>query len=106
MGKISVCLNPCPTSQSQIPNLRLSSSSSSSISLIFFPSPNAANSLVAHQDGKLIGTEMGLLELKVCGVLSEASICSPHLISLDASFYGQLKDDCLFATKSVCPLIP
>ncbi|XP_021277643.1 F-box/LRR-repeat protein 15 isoform X2 [Herrania umbratica] len=45
------------------------------------------------------------LELKGCGVLSEASINCPLLTSLDASFCSQLKDDCLSATTSSCPLI-
>ncbi|XP_047320069.1 F-box/LRR-repeat protein 15-like [Impatiens glandulifera] len=48
---------------------------------------------------------MLLLELKGCGVLSEASINCPILNSLDASFCSQLKDDCLSATTSACPLI-
>ncbi|XP_026441204.1 F-box/LRR-repeat protein 15-like isoform X2 [Papaver somniferum] len=48
---------------------------------------------------------MVLLELKGCGVLSEASIRCPRLITLDASFCGQLKDDCLSATTAACPLI-
>ncbi|KAK4412694.1 F-box/LRR-repeat protein 15 [Sesamum alatum] len=45
------------------------------------------------------------LELKGCGVLSEALIYCPLLTSLDASFCSQLKDDCLSATTSSCPLI-
>ncbi|KAL0330505.1 UNVERIFIED_CONTAM: F-box/LRR-repeat protein 15 [Sesamum radiatum] len=45
------------------------------------------------------------LELKGCGVLSEALIDCPLLTSLDASFCSQLKDDCLSATTSSCPLI-
>ncbi|KAL0311817.1 UNVERIFIED_CONTAM: F-box/LRR-repeat protein 15 [Sesamum radiatum] len=45
------------------------------------------------------------LELKGCGVLSEALIHCPLLTSLDASFCSQLKDDCLSATTSSCPLI-
>ncbi|KAG8381763.1 hypothetical protein BUALT_Bualt05G0006400 [Buddleja alternifolia] len=45
------------------------------------------------------------LELKGCGVLSEAVIHCPLLTSLDASFCSQLKDDCLSATTSSCPLI-
>ncbi|KAL0407656.1 UNVERIFIED_CONTAM: F-box/LRR-repeat protein 15 [Sesamum radiatum] len=45
------------------------------------------------------------LELKGCGVLSEAFIECPVLTSLDASFCSQLKDDCLSATTSSCPLI-
>ncbi|EYU20299.1 hypothetical protein ABFS82_01G007800 [Erythranthe guttata] len=45
------------------------------------------------------------LELKGCGVLSEASIYCPLLTSLDASFCSQLKDDCLSATTSSCPVI-
>ncbi|KAL2237229.1 F-box/LRR-repeat protein 15-like isoform X2 [Sesamum indicum] len=45
------------------------------------------------------------LELKGCGVLSEALIYCPLLTSLDASFCSQLKDDCLAATTSSCPLI-
>ncbi|KAK1549986.1 hypothetical protein Q3G72_011881 [Acer saccharum] len=48
---------------------------------------------------------MVVLELKGCGVLSEASINCPLLTSLDASFCSQLKDDCLSATTSSCPLI-
>jgi hypothetical protein len=73
---------------------------------------------------------MVLLELKGCGVLSEASINCPLLTSLDASFCrlvtsifvlvvlfwcsswqlchftcSQLKDDCLSATTASCPLI-
>ncbi|XP_042479294.1 F-box/LRR-repeat protein 15-like [Macadamia integrifolia] len=48
---------------------------------------------------------MIVLELKGCGVLSEASINCPCLISLDASFCSQLKDDCLCATTASCPLI-
>ncbi|KAL1557278.1 F-box/LRR-repeat protein 15 [Salvia divinorum] len=49
--------------------------------------------------------EMASLELKGCGVLSEAFIDCPLLTSLDASFCSQLKDDCLSATASSCPLI-
>ncbi|KAL2545110.1 F-box/LRR-repeat protein 15 [Forsythia ovata] len=49
--------------------------------------------------------QMVSLELKGCGVLSEASINCPLLTSLDASFCSQLKDDCLSATASSCPLI-
>ncbi|KAH6792402.1 F-box family protein [Perilla frutescens var. hirtella] len=49
--------------------------------------------------------EMVSLELKGCGVLSEACIQCPLLTSLDASFCSQLKDDCLSATASSCPLI-
>ncbi|KAI3994998.1 hypothetical protein MKX01_019812 [Papaver californicum] len=49
--------------------------------------------------------QMGLLELKGCGVLSEAFIRCPRLTLLDASFCGQLKDDCLSATTAACPLI-
>ncbi|CAI9095930.1 OLC1v1031969C1 [Oldenlandia corymbosa var. corymbosa] len=49
--------------------------------------------------------QMASLELKGCGVLSEASINCPLLTSLDASFCGQLKDDCLSATTASCPLI-
>ncbi|KAG8375758.1 hypothetical protein BUALT_Bualt10G0133600 [Buddleja alternifolia] len=45
------------------------------------------------------------LELKGCGVLSDAFIDCPLLTSLDASFCSQLKDDCLSATASSCPLI-
>ncbi|CAN8229593.1 unnamed protein product [Cochlearia groenlandica] len=45
------------------------------------------------------------LELKGCGVLSEASIICPLLTSLDASFCGQLRDDCLSSTTASCPLI-
>lgn len=74
---------------------------------------------------------MASLELKGCGVLSEASINCPLLTSFDASFCrlltfshlshvhlcftsfslisllicSQLKDDCLSATTSSCPLI-
>ncbi|KAL1834522.1 hypothetical protein ACET3Z_004173 [Daucus carota] len=48
---------------------------------------------------------MVLLELKGCGVLSEASINCPLLTSLDASFCSQLRDDCLSATTTSCPLI-
>ncbi|PIN09226.1 Leucine rich repeat protein [Handroanthus impetiginosus] len=48
---------------------------------------------------------MASLELKGCGVLSEAFIYCPLLTSLDASFCSQLKDDCLSATASSCPLI-
>lgn len=74
---------------------------------------------------------MLLLELKGCGVLSEASIDCPRLTSLDASFCrscclfilsllvfsgteadtllfctcSQLKDDCLSATTGSCPRI-
>lgn len=72
---------------------------------------------------------MVLLELKGCGVLSEASINCPLLTSLDASFcrlvgfivFGcvlfllkptpisftcsQLKDDCLSATSASCLVI-
>ncbi|KAL8503808.1 hypothetical protein ACS0TY_022508 [Phlomoides rotata] len=50
-------------------------------------------------------SEMVSLELKGCGVLSEAFIDCPRLMSLDASFCSQLKEDCLFATTSCCPLI-
>ncbi|XP_009626177.1 F-box/LRR-repeat protein 15 [Nicotiana tomentosiformis] len=49
--------------------------------------------------------QMASLELKGCGVLSEASINCPLLTSFDASFCSQLKDDCLSATTSSCPLI-
>ncbi|XP_057775555.1 F-box/LRR-repeat protein 15-like [Salvia miltiorrhiza] len=49
--------------------------------------------------------EIVSLELKGCGVLSEALIDCPLLTSLDASFCSQLKDDCLSATASSCPLI-
>ncbi|WZZ09570.1 hypothetical protein YC2023_095491 [Brassica napus] len=42
------------------------------------------------------------LDLKCFGVLSEASIICPLL---DASFCGQLKDDCLPAITASCPLI-
>ncbi|KAM3266366.1 F-box/LRR-repeat protein 15 [Capsicum annuum] len=49
--------------------------------------------------------QMVSLELKGCGVLSEASINCPLLTSFDASFCSQLKDDCLTATTSSCPLI-
>ncbi|BAT99268.1 hypothetical protein VIGAN_10067000 [Vigna angularis var. angularis] len=45
------------------------------------------------------------LELKGCGVLSEAFINCPLLTSLDASFCSQLTDDCLSATTVTCPLI-
>ncbi|BAT89570.1 hypothetical protein VIGAN_06055200 [Vigna angularis var. angularis] len=45
------------------------------------------------------------LELKGCGVLSEAFINCPLLTSLDASFYSQLTNDCLSATTVSCPLI-
>ncbi|XP_076940646.1 F-box/LRR-repeat protein 15-like [Bidens hawaiensis] len=48
---------------------------------------------------------MALLELKGCGVLSEASINCPLLTSLDASFCSHLKDDCLSTTTASCPLI-
>ncbi|XP_044479549.1 F-box/LRR-repeat protein 15-like isoform X1 [Mangifera indica] len=50
-------------------------------------------------------SSMSVLELKGCGVLSEASINCPLLTSLDASFCSQLKDDCLSATTTSCPLI-
>ncbi|KAL8054440.1 hypothetical protein ABFX02_05G137500 [Erythranthe guttata] len=49
--------------------------------------------------------QMVSLELKGCGVLSEAFIDCPLLTSLDASFCSQLKDECLSATTSSCPLI-
>ncbi|XP_051151583.1 F-box/LRR-repeat protein 15-like isoform X2 [Andrographis paniculata] len=49
--------------------------------------------------------QMVSLELKGCGVLSEAIIYCPRLTSLDASFCSQLKDECLSATTSLCPLI-
>ncbi|GFQ00036.1 F-box/LRR-repeat protein 15 [Phtheirospermum japonicum] len=49
--------------------------------------------------------QMVSLELKGCGVLSEAFIYCPLLTSLDASFCSQLRDDCLSATASSCPLI-
>lgn len=48
---------------------------------------------------------MVVLELKGCGVLSDAYINCPLLTSLDASFCSQLKDDCLSATTTSCPLI-
>ncbi|XP_058108585.1 F-box/LRR-repeat protein 15-like isoform X2 [Magnolia sinica] len=48
---------------------------------------------------------MSGLELKGCGVLSQASINCPRLTSLDASFCSQLQDDCLSATATSCPLI-
>ncbi|KAF5730688.1 hypothetical protein HS088_TW19G00282 [Tripterygium wilfordii] len=48
---------------------------------------------------------MVMLEMKGCGVLAEASINCPLLISLDASFCSQLKGDCLSATVASCPLI-
>ncbi|CAA3027282.1 F-box LRR-repeat 15 [Olea europaea subsp. europaea] len=50
-------------------------------------------------------SQMVSLELKGCGILSEASINCPLLTSLDASFCSKLKDDCLSATTSSCPLI-
>lgn len=49
--------------------------------------------------------QMASLELKGCGVLSEASINCPLLTALDASFCSQLKDDCLSATTTLCPII-
>ncbi|KAH1056879.1 hypothetical protein J1N35_034944 [Gossypium stocksii] len=49
--------------------------------------------------------DMVSLELKGCGVLSDASINCPLLKSLDASFCTQLKDDCLSATTASCSLI-
>lgn len=49
--------------------------------------------------------QMASLELKGCGVLSKASINCPLLTSFDASFCSQLKDHCLSATTSSCPLI-
>ncbi|XP_030538418.1 F-box/LRR-repeat protein 15 [Rhodamnia argentea] len=49
--------------------------------------------------------KMVLLELKGCGVLAEASINCPLLTSLDASFCSRLRDDCLSATATSCPLI-
>ncbi|KAK4490917.1 hypothetical protein RD792_001636 [Penstemon davidsonii] len=48
---------------------------------------------------------MVALELKGCGVLYVAFIYCPLLTSLDASFCSQLRDDCLSATTSSCPLI-
>ncbi|KAL6642953.1 hypothetical protein ACP70R_021134 [Stipagrostis hirtigluma subsp. patula] len=48
---------------------------------------------------------MSILELKGCGVLSQASINCPHLASLDASFCRQLVDDSLCRTAEACPLI-
>ncbi|PIN23995.1 Leucine rich repeat protein [Handroanthus impetiginosus] len=56
---------------------------------------------VLHIEAPLIVS----LELKGCGILSEAFIDCPLLTSLDASFCSQLKDDCLSATTSSCPLI-
>ncbi|KAM0040285.1 putative F-box/LRR-repeat protein [Helianthus debilis subsp. tardiflorus] len=54
---------------------------------------------------KIEAPSMVLLELKGCGVISEAFINCLFLTSLDASFCSQLKDNCLFATTASCPLI-
>jgi len=48
---------------------------------------------------------MSIMELKGCGVLSEASINCPRLTSLDASFCRQLVDDSLTCMTEACPLI-
>eukprot|EP00253_Pinus_taeda_P020382 PITA_20382 len=48
---------------------------------------------------------MTVLELKGCGILSQATINCPRLLSLDASFCSRLQDDCLVATTASCPMI-
>ncbi|XP_020104020.1 F-box/LRR-repeat protein 15 isoform X2 [Ananas comosus] len=49
--------------------------------------------------------KMLILELKGCGVLSQASINCPCLKSLDASFCRQFVDDSLSTTVALCPNI-
>jgi hypothetical protein len=49
--------------------------------------------------------QMTALDLRGCGVLSQASICCPRLLSLDASYCSKLGDDCLAATAAACPAI-
>ncbi|XP_057959858.1 F-box/LRR-repeat protein 15 [Malania oleifera] len=86
-----VCLNGCDLERASFCPVGLRS-----LNLGICPN---LNSLVIE------APQMVLLELKGCGVLSEASINCPLLTSLDASFCSQLKDDCLSATSSLCPLI-
>ncbi|XP_024391133.1 F-box/LRR-repeat protein 15 isoform X2 [Physcomitrium patens] len=49
--------------------------------------------------------QMSVLDLRGCGILSQASIDCPNLSSLDASYCSELGDLCLATTTSACPAI-